>query len=240
MNPKRLLVRASLLAFILLTVSCVYLRLYKVQNQLGDFENNFELTDKGGLGLIFLNPVLESGDMVWLMKNAPLTKEKNGDGEEWTYVFEKQYLSDNDEGHEYDIPILMVMQNDMLKEIIFPERFLKDVSIPLIKKMFSSMGEANVDKLSKSANSTFRGSSPDEIPKMENIVDTLGKPYSVEESGETSKFTYLYYLKNNASDPAPDVFEFEAEFIFNKENKSLEKAKQTIRGMTMSFDFTSN
>lgn len=230
----------AMLSSILLTVSCVYLRLYKVQNQFNDFENNFDLTDKGGLGLIFLNPVLESGDMVWIMKNGPLKKERNGDGEEWTYVFEKQYLSSNDEGHEYDIPIRMIMRNDMLKKVIFPERFLKNVSIPLIKKMFSSMGEANVDKLSKSANSTFRGSSPDEIPKITNIVDTLGKPYSVEESGETAKFTYLYYLKNNASDHAPNVMEFEAEFVFKKEDKSLVKATNTIRGMTMSFDFTSN
>jgi hypothetical protein len=216
------------------------MRLYEMQNQFGNFDANFELTDKGGLGLIFLNPVLESGDMVWLMKNAPLRKEKNGEGEMWTYLFEKQYLHVNDEGHEYDIPILMIMQNDMLKEVIFPERFLKDVSIPLIKRMFSSMGEASVDKLSKSANSTFRGSSADEIPKIDNIVDTLGKPYSVEDSGETTKYTYLYYLKNNASDPSPNVFEFEAEFVFNKESRSLEKAKHTIRGMTMSFDFTEN
>ena len=240
MNPKRLLICAALLASILLTVSCVFLRLYKVQNQLNDFENNFELSDKGGLALIFLNPVLESGDMVWLMKNGPLTKEKNGNGEQWKYIFEKQYLTGNDEGHEYDIPILMVMQNDMVKEIIFPERFLKNISIPLLKKMFTSMGEAEVNKLSKSASSKFRGSSPDEIPKMENIVDTLGKPYSVEESGETSKFTYLYYLKNNGPDPAPNVFEFEAEFVFNKEDRSLEKATGDIRGLSMSLDFKSN
>jgi outer membrane protein assembly factor BamE (lipoprotein component of BamABCDE complex) len=240
MNPKRILISTVLLASILFTVSCVYLRLYKVQSQLNDFENNFELTDKGGLGLIFLNPVLESSDMVWLMKNAPLKKEKKGDGEVWTYVFEKQYMGANDEGHEYDIPLVIIMQNDMLKEVIFPERFLKDVSIPLIKRMFSSMGEADVNKLSKSANSTFRGMNPDEIPKIKNIVDTLGKPYSVEESGDTSTYTYLYYLKHSATDPNPKVMEFEAVFVFKKEDGSLMKTTNTIRGMTVSFDFTSN
>jgi outer membrane protein assembly factor BamE (lipoprotein component of BamABCDE complex) len=240
MNPKRILISTVLLASILFTVSCVYLRLYKVQSQLNDFENNFELTDKGGLGLIFLNPVLESSDMVWLMKNAPLKKEKKGDGEVWTYVFEKQYMGTNDEGHEYDIPLVIIMQNDMLKEVIFPERFLKDVSIPLIKRMFSSMGEADVNKLSKSANSTFRGMNPDEIPKIKNIVDTLGKPYSVEESGDTSTYTYLYYLKHSATDPNPKVMEFEAVFVFKKEDGSLMKTTNTIRGMTVSFDFTSN
>ena len=229
-----------MLASILLVTGCVFLRLYKVQNQLNDFENNFELSDRGGLVLIFLTPVLESGDMVWLMKNDPLKREKKGQGELWTYLFEKQYLTGGGEGHEYDIPIFILMQSDMVKKIIFPERFLKNISIPLLKKMFSSMGEAEINKLSKSASSKFRGSNPEEIPGMENIVDTLGKPYSVEEEDETTKYTYLYYLKNGGPGPVSDYFEFETEFIFDKENKSLEKAGGTIRGLTMSLDFTSD
>jgi len=239
MNPKRLLVRSMLLCAILLLTGCVYMRLYKVQNQLNDFDTNFELSDQGGLVLIFLNPVLQSGDMVWLMKNSPLRKEENGQGELWTYIFEKQYLTGAGEGHAYDIPILMLMQNEMVKEIIFPERFLKYISIPLLKKMFSSMGEAEINKLSKSASSIFRGSNPEEIPGIENIVDTLGKPYSIEEEEETTKYTYLYYLKNGASEPVSDYFEFETEFVFDKESKSLEEARGKIRGLTMSLDFTS-
>lgn len=240
MNPKRLLIRSIFLCSLLLITGCVYMRLYKVQNQLNDFDTNFELSDKGGLGLIFLNPVLQSGDMVWLMKNSPIQKEKNGQGEMWTYIFEKQYLTGAGEGHVYDIPILMLMQNEMLKEIIFPERFLKYISIPLLKKMFSSMGEAEINKLSKSASSIFRGSNPEEIPGIENIVDTLGKPYSIEEEDKTTKYTYLYYLKNGSSEPQSDYFEFETEFEFNKESKTLEKARGTIRGLSMSLDFTSD
>lgn len=240
MNPKRLLIRSIFLCSLLLVTGCVYMRLYKVQNQLNDFDTNFELSDKGGLVLIFLKPVLESGDMVWLMKNGPLKKEKNGQGEMWTYIFEKQYLTGAGEGHVYDIPILVLMQNEMVKEIIFPERFLKYISIPLLKKMFSSMGEAEINKLSKSASSIFRGSNPEEIPGIENIVDTLGKPYSIEEEDETTKYTYLYYLKNGASEPRSDYFEFETEFEFNKESKTLEKARGKIRGLSMSLDFTSD
>lgn len=100
------------------------------------------------------------------------------------------------------------------------------------------MGEADINKLSKSASSQFRGSSQEEIPGMENIVDTLGRPYSIEGKAETIKYTYLYYLKKNGSDPNPDYFEFETEFIFNKESKSLERAEGTIRGLTMSLDFS--
>lgn len=239
MNPKRLIARSILLASILLVTSCVYMRLYKMQNQFTDFDTNFELSDKRGLGLVFLNPVLESGDMVWLMKNEPLRKEENGEGEMWTYLFEKQYLTGDGEGNEYDIPILVLIEAGMVKEIIFPERFLKNISIPVLKKMFSSMGEAEVNKLSKSASSMFQGDAPGEIPGMENIVDTLGKPYSIEEEEETTKYTYLYYLKNGESSPVRDYFEFETEFVFDNGSKSLEKATGTIRGMSMSLDFAS-
>ncbi len=238
MNPKRLLVRTILLSSLLLVTGCVYMRLYKVQSQLKDFDANFELSDKGGLVLIFLNPVLESHDMVWLMKNDPLKKEAKGSGELWTYVFEKQYLTGSGEDNAYDIPISMQMESGMVKEIIFPERFLKSVSLPLLKKMFSSMGEAEINKLSKSASSIFEGSGPGEIPGIENIVETLGRPYSIEEESEAAKYTYLYYLKNRASDPEPDYFEFEAEFTFDKEKRSLEKARGKIRGLSMTLDFT--
>jgi hypothetical protein len=101
------------------------------------------------------------------------------------------------------------------------------------------MGEAEINKLSKSASSIFRGSNPEEIPGIENIVDTLGKPYSIEEEDETTKYTYLYYLKNGASEPVSDYFEFETEFVFDKQSKSLEEARGKIRGLTMSLDFTS-
>ena len=69
----------------------------------------------------------------------------------------------------------MLMQNDMVKEIIFPERFLKDISIPLLKKMFSLDGGSRYKQAFEKRELEFRGSSPEEIPGMENIVDTLGK-----------------------------------------------------------------
>lgn len=240
MNARRLTVLLVLGTLILFVASCVYTRLYSFKGQLNDFEENFEINDEGGLTLVFLNPVLESGDIVWLMKNGPSSKEELEEGELWTYVFEKQYLSSNDEGGSYDIPVSMVMKEEMLKEVTLPERFLKNLSVPLLKRMFSSMGDAEISKLRKSANSIFNGSNSEEIPKMQHIVDTLGKPYSVEESDETSKFTYLYYLKNGGPDSGSGAFEFKTEFIFRKDDESLQRAKGVIRGLSMSLDFSAS
>lgn len=239
MHPRRLSLLLISGIIILLVSGCVYARLYKFQRQLNDFENNFELNDNRGLTLVFKHPVLESGDIVWLMKNEPTSKKGLEEGELWTYVFEKQYLVSDDEGDEYDIPILMVMNGEMLTEITFPERFLKNLSIPLLKRMFTSMGEAEISKLSKSANSMFKGNNPDEIPKMKNIIDTLGEPYYIEESDETSTFTYLYYLQNDPEDEEREYFEFKTVFKFDKDDESLQKATGVIRGMSMSLDFSS-
>ena len=49
MNQKRVLFRLSALALILLVSGCVFMRLYKVQNQFQDFDKNFELGDEGGV-----------------------------------------------------------------------------------------------------------------------------------------------------------------------------------------------
>ncbi|MEQ9618308.1 MAG: hypothetical protein RIG61_03930 [Deltaproteobacteria bacterium] len=240
MNPRRILASVLLVAIILPIMSCVFLRLHKVQNQLKSFEENFELNDEGGLTLVFLNPVLKSDDMVWLMKNGPYSVKEKEREELWTYVFEKQYLLSNDENGEYDIPVLMVMREDMVAEITFPERFLKNLSIPLLKRMFSSMGDADISKLKKSASSEFKGDNPDEIPKMENIVETLGQPYDTEQSDKSTKFTYLYYLKSDVPVSGSNDFEFKTEFVFSKDDKALQKATGTIRGLSMSLDFSRN
>ena len=239
MHPRRLSLLLTSATIILLIAGCVYSRLYKFQRQLNNFESNFELNDNRGLTLVFKNPVLESDDIIWLMKNEPTSKAELEEGELWTYVFEKQYLVSNDEGDEYDIPILMVMNGEMLTEITFPKRFLKDLSIPLLKKMFSSMGDADINKLSKNAKSKFEGESKDEIPRMRNIIDTLGEPYYIDESDDASTFTYLYYLVSGSADEDGDKFEFKTEFKFDKDDETLQKATGVIRGMSMSLDFTS-
>ncbi len=239
MKPKRVLFRLTALALVLLVSGCVFMRLYKVQNQFQDFDRNFELGDEGGLTLTFLNPVLESDDIIWLMKNGPTTKRDGEESELWTYILKKQYLSTNDENGEFDIPLLMTMKEGMLTEVVFPERFLKYLSVPVLKRMFASMGNAEVNKFSKSASTEFMGASPDEIPKLEYITETLGKPYKIEESEETLKYTYLYYLDNAGPEAGASGFEFKTEFIFENTDETLKKAKVTIRGLSMALDFSS-
>ena len=237
MNLLRNTPQLALILILLLTSGCVLVRMIKVKNQLNDFDKNFELHDQRGLTLVFKNPVLGSNDIVWLMKGEPSDSKKIEKGELWTYVFEKEYVASKDEEGNYDIPMIMVMEYGKLAEISFPERFLKNLSIPLLKKMFASMGNADVSKLRRSATSKFQSEDASDIPTAENVVETLGKPYSIENSGEESKYSYLYYLKKPEGDTGKKNFKFDMEFTIKNEDKSLLQAKGTIRGIKIALDF---
>ncbi len=237
MNLLRKTPHLALILILLLTSGCVLVRMLKVKNQLNDFDKNFDLHDKRGLTLVFKNPVLGSDDMVWLMKGEPSGRGKIEKGELWTYVFEKQYVASKDEEGDYDIPVVMVMEYGKLAEMSFPERFLKNLSISLLRKMFISMGNADVSKLRKSASSKFQGKDASEIPTAENVVETLGKPYSIENFGEESKYSYIYYLKKPEGDTGKKNFKFDMEFTVNNKDQSLLQAKGTIRGIKIALDF---
>jgi len=239
-KSHRVLVFLALLLFIFSLSSCIFVRMVKVKNQLNDFETNFDLNDDRGLTLVFKNPVLLTDDVIWLMKGGPVSVEKIDVGELWTYVFQKQHTVSQDEGDTYDIPILMVIEEGKLTEVTFPKRFLKNLSIPLLKKMLTSMGNADVSKFRRSASSKFSGSDPTEIPTSDNVVETLGVPYEVEDLGENSKLSYLYYLEDSDGSANKGNLNFELWFIAGNEDKALKRLGGKIRGVKLSLDFDTN
>ncbi len=236
-KSKRVFVFLTLLLFIFSLSSCVFVRMVKVKNQLNDFEINFDLNDERGLTLVFLNPVLLTDDVIWLMKGGPVSVEVIDGGELWTYVFQKQHTVSQSEGDTYDIPILMVIEDGKLAEVTFPKRFLKNLSIPLLKKMLTSMGNADVSKLRRSANSKYAGKDPAEIPTSDNVMETLGAPYEIEQLGENSKLSYLYYLEDPEGNADKDNLNFELWFIADNDDKVLKRVGGKIRGVKLSLDF---
>ena len=230
-----------LLIFLILIpiTSCVFVRMMKVKNQLNDFGTNFDLNDERGLTLVFKNPVLLTDDVLWIMKGSPVSVETIDQGDLWTYVFQKQHTVSQDEGDTYNIPILMVIEDDKLTEITFPKRFLKNLSIPLLKKMLISMGNADVSKLRRSASSKYTGKDAAEIPTSDNVIETLGIPYETEDLGENSKLSYLYYLEDTQGNASSDNLNFELWFVADNEDKRLKRVGGKIRGVKMSLDFDS-
>jgi hypothetical protein len=168
------------------------------------------------------------------MKNDPLSREQTDDGEIWVYVLEKQYLGANTDDVNYDIPILFSVRGEKLVEMTFPERFLKNLSKPLLIKILGSMGKSEISKSTRTAGTEFKGTNPDEIPKKRYIVSVLGKPYKDETTDHTETLTYVYYLKKSDAGKKDGRFDLKMTFSFRDDSDSLEKAEYNFNGLTMS------
>ena len=239
MNLKRVILCLGLLSIIISVTGCMYARFLKLKAQLSNFEKYFELQDEQKLTMVFLEPVLLNDDIVWLLKSDPISRKETEGGELWTYVFEKQYAGTDDEKEDFDIPVDMFFHEKKLKEVRFPERFLKYLSKPLLAKMFQSMGDAEISKLSRTADSEFKGNNPLEIPSKGQIVELLGEPFSVENSDGKSKFTYRYKLRETTSGPNGEAFRLTTKFVFQQGGDKLLKAEGDLNGLLdMTMDFS--
>ncbi|HWP93702.1 MAG TPA: hypothetical protein VNN20_16040 [Thermodesulfobacteriota bacterium] len=167
-----------------------------------------------------------------------MSRKETGEGKLWEYVMEKQYRNSNYEEKNFDIPISMVFVDDRLRQISFPERFLKYLSKPLLARMLASLGEAEIDKARRRAGSRFQARDTVEIPREEQVLDVLGKPYSTEESDDTRSLIYAYKLKKNNPEPGSKGFSLIMTFKFNKDNDRLRKTEINLRGLKMSLDFS--
>jgi hypothetical protein len=226
------------LSLTLLTTGCVYLRLLQVKRQLSAFNSYFQIEEQDKLTLVFLKPVLLAKDVTWLMNSPPMSRKETEEGHLWEYVMEKQYRDSDYEESDFNIPISMVFVDDKLRQISFPERFLRYLSKPLLARMLTSMGEAEIDKARRRAGSRFQARGTVEIPREEQVLDVLGKPYSTEESDDTKRLIYAYDLKKDNPEPVSNGFSLIMTFKFKKEDDKLRKTEINLRGLKMSLDFS--
>ncbi|HSE83003.1 MAG TPA: hypothetical protein VLB01_00475 [Thermodesulfobacteriota bacterium] len=239
MNSGRVVLYIGLLLIVGSITGCMYVRLLKLKAQLSNFDKYFELKDEQKLTMVFLEPVLLNQDIVWLLKSDPISKEETEGGEVWTYVFEKQYAGVDDDKEDFDIPVDMLFHKKKLKEVRFPERFLKYLSKPLLAKMFRSMGDAEISKLSRTADSEFKGNNPLEIPTKGQIIELLGVPFSVDSSDGKSKLTYKYKVRETTADSNNEEFRLTTKYVFQQGSDKLLKAEGDLNGLlNMSMDFS--
>ncbi|MBI2487079.1 MAG: hypothetical protein HYW01_08985 [Deltaproteobacteria bacterium] len=216
------------------------MRLLQVKRQLSDFNSYFQIKEEKGLTLVFLKPILLGGDIVWLMKSIPTSEKKTDKGELWQYVLEKQYPGPKNEEGKFDISISMYFENDRLRQINFPERFLEYISKPMLIKMMKSMGDAEIDKSERRAGSKFQARSSLEIPRKQQVVEVLGLPFSAKDSKNTSTFIYKYNLRDRKTDTTSGEFRLAMGFNFQKEDYRLIQAETNLNGLRMSLDFSFN
>ena len=144
---------------------CRLFRFLDVKGQLGNFSENFSVSDHDGLRLTFKNPVLLTGDVEWLMVYSPPVKTRVAvDTQLWTYHLVKKYPGRKSESGNFDLDMGMKLCQGKLCEIIFPKRFTKYITKEVLGKVMGSVGGAEVKKLEKTSTAAVRSLEPKEIP----------------------------------------------------------------------------
>jgi len=234
MGKKNL--KTILLLILILSLSgCIYYRFLKVKYQLDDFEKNFSVDDKGGLSVEFKNPVLQSGDIVWLMSANPDSKQDSENEKIWTYILKKRYHRSKNENGNFDIPVKFIIKNEKVNKVTLPERFLKYFSMSLFKNLLNSFGRADISKFHKEARTNVKESNHYKLPTTKEISEVLGSPYYRKKVNSDLVYVYKYYINAEGKSDRPGV-----NFIyhFREKDRVLRSVKSNIKGVDIAIDFS--
>lgn len=231
--------RKILISFLLVLClgvgGCRLFRFLEVKGQLGDFSENFSVSDHDGLRLSFKNPVLLAEDIKWLMVYSPPVKTPIAvDTELWTYHFVKKYPDRRSESGNFDLAMGMKLCRGKLCEIVFPERFTKYINKEVLGKVMGSVGGAEVKKLAKTSTAAVKSLEPKEIPNFSEVIEILGHPYAkLNEDGGV--LVYKYRLREKT--PEGKYIVFKLLLSFNEKTDKLKKLVLPLRSVRLAMNF---
>ena len=236
-NPSRRNILISFLLVLCLGVGgCRLFRFLEVKGQLGDFSQNFSVSDHDGLRLSFRKPVLLAEDIEWLMVHSPPVKTRvAADTGLWTYHLVKKYPGKKSESGNFDLAMGMKLCRGKLCEVVFPERLTRYINKELLGKVMGSVGGAEVKKLRKTSTAAVRSLRPEEIPNFSEVMEILGRPYAKlnEEGGDV--FVYKYRLREKT--PEGKYIVFRLLLSFDEKTERLKKLVLPLRSVRLTMNF---
>lgn len=233
-SRRRILI-SFLLVLCLGAGGCRLFRFLEVKGQLGDFSDNFSVSDHDGLRLTFKKPVLLSEDVKWLMVHSPPVKTRVAeDTELWTYHLVKKYPGRKSESGNFDLAMGMKLCRGKLCEIIFPERFTRYITKEVLGKVMGSVGGAEVKKLEKTSTAAVRSLEPGEIPDFSEVIEILGRPYA-KLNREDGALVYRYRLREKT--PEGKYIVFRLILSFDEKTEKLKKLVLPLRSVRLAMNF---
>ena len=237
----KLLSRRRILIFFLLILclgagGCRLFRFLEVRSQLGNFSENFSVSDHDGLRLIFKRPVLLAEDMRWLMVYSPPVKIRISEETElWTYHLVKKYPGRRGESGNFDLALGMKLCRGKLCEFAFPERFTKYINKEVLGKVMNSVGSAEVKKLAKTSTAAVKSLEDKEIPSLSEVIEILGRPYAkLNEDGDRI-LVYKYRLREKT--PEGKYIVFSLLLSFNEKTDKLKRLVLPLRSVKLTMNF---
>lgn len=215
---------------------CRLFRFLEIKGQLGNFGENFSVSDRDGLRFVFKNPVLLAEDMEWLMVYSPPVKTRvSQETELWTYHLVKKYPGRKSESGNFDLPLGMKLCRGKLCEVAFPKRLTKYINKEVLGKIMNSMGSAEVKKLARTSTAAVRSLEPREILSLSEAIEIFGRPYArlAEDGGEV--FVYKYRLREKT--PEGKYVVFRLLLGFDEKTRKLEKLVLPLRSVKLTMNF---
>jgi hypothetical protein len=237
MPLKRIIFLFLLGALLVPLGGCVYLRLLEVKHQLADFEKHCVLENRDALAVIFLNPVLQKEDILHLAKRGPTFVEDDPLQAMWQYHFTKVYPSPQEgEGGVRDVPVRLHFQENKVRMGTLPEPFYRLMPRAFLVEALRAVGRARVNPVTRYGRGEFyesREKWETPIPRKQDFLELLGRPYSEEIAESTSTLTFVYRLQRSGPDSGPPT-EARTRLTFLKGVEDLVEAEAKFAGMGFS------
>ncbi len=235
--PSRRKILISFLLILCLGVGgCRLFRFLEVKGQLGNFSENFSVSDHDGLRLSFKKPALLAEDIAWLMVYSPPVKTRvSQDTELWTYHLVKKYLGRKTESGNFDLAMGMKLCNGKLCEVVFPDRLTKYINKEVLGKIMGSVGGAEVKKLKKTSTAAVKSLEDKEIPSLSEVIEILGRPYARLKGEGGSVFVYKYRLREKT--PEGKYIMFRLLLSFDEKTTKLKRLVLPLRSVRLTMNF---
>lgn len=175
---------------------CILERIFRVKNQLCDFENNFQIEISQGFRVILRDPVMLDEDITWLAGAQPSEREYAGDDLVMLYIASRNMSSAN---RQYDIPVALrfvrMDGNYRLKEGYLSKNLADVITVELLTQLMQSVCRAEKSLAKQQVIIDIKSLDRSLLPARPDVVNILGPPNP--NTGDGNRLVYDYRLKNN-------------------------------------------
>lgn len=225
----------ALLVFLttaLILHGCILERIFRVKDQLCDFEKNFQIDTSEGFRVILRDPVLLDEDVTWLAGADPSEQKFVGDELVMTYIAERNGMPSHG---QYDLPIeLRFVRFDgkyRLKEGYLSKNLADILTAELLSQIMQSVCKSEKSLVKQQINIDIRTLDRNLLPDGSEITAILGPANP--DSSKDHRQIYDYQLKNNDADDKAAAIEID----FNDTDDKILRIKVKYLRYNLEADF---
>jgi len=225
----------SLLVFLsvaLILNGCILERIFRVKNQLCDFEKNFQIEITQGFRVLLREPVMLDEDITWLAGAEPTEKKLIGHELVMTYIAQRKGVQSNG---QYDLPIeLRFVRLDgeyRLKEGYLGKNLTDALTDELLTQIMQSVCKSEKSLVKQQITIDIRNLDRTMLPARSEITGILGPPNP--NAGIEHRLFYDYQLADNDAIDKETVVEIE----FDETGEKLHRIKVKYLRYSLDADF---